>query len=153
MLPKDAFAAISTAEKVASSLYKWITGNRGLKRTVAIELKENIERIRLYVESDTDPKELIPKLKEKAFRNALAEGFNFNSLKRSKIGPRSTKDVPQLQNYHGWDTQHVFENVYLKVATLKDAAAITKNKKPVRIGVRLNNVFKLMVVLATHIGN
>jgi hypothetical protein len=153
MLPKDAFTAISTTEKVASSLYKWVTGNRGLKRTVAIELKENIELIRLYVESGADPKELVPKINDDAFRNALAEGFNFNSLMRSKIGTRSTKDSPQLKKYHDWETQRVFENVYQKVATLKQAIAITKSKKTVRIGVRLGNVFKLMVMLAIHIGS
>ena len=152
MQPKDAFTAISTADKIAASLYKWITGNRGFKRTVAIELMENLELVRLYVESGADPQELIPKLKEDAFRNALAQGFNFNTLKRSRIGAASTMDIPQLEAYQGWSTQKVFENVYAKIATLKQAAAIRNHRKPIRIGVRLNNVFKLMVVLAHHIG-
>jgi len=150
--PQDAFTAISTAENVAASLYKWITGNRGFKRTVAIELKENIELIRLYVESGADPQELVPKLKEGAFRNALAQGFNFNTLKRARIGAASTKDIPQLKIYHGWSTQKLFESVYEKIATLKHAVSIQNNRKPVRIGVRLTNVFRLMVVLAHHIG-
>ncbi len=62
MQPKDAFTAISTAERVAASLYKWITGNRGLKRTVVIELKENIELVRLYIESGNNPRQVIPQL-------------------------------------------------------------------------------------------
>lgn len=152
MQPTNAFRAISTTEKIASSLYKLITGNRGLKRTVAIELKENIELIRLFVENGVEPQELIPKINEKAFRHALAEGFNFNSLKRSKIDPKSTKNIAQLKKYHGWDTQRVFENVYQKVATIKNVAAIKNSEKPVRIDIRLNNLFKLMVMLATHIG-
>ena len=130
MQPTDAFAAISTSEKIASSLYKWITGNRGLKRTVSLELKENIELIRLYVESGADPKEIIPKINDTAFRKALAEGFNFNALKRSKVSTRCTKGVPQLQ-----------------------AAEIKKTKKPIRLGVRLHNLFRMMVMLAIHIGS
>lgn len=153
MQPKDVFTAISTTEKVAASLYKWITGNRGLKRTVAIELKENIALVRLYVASGTDPRELIPKLKEDAFRSALTQGFNFNTLKRSKLSAASTGDIPQLRAYHGWSTQTLFENVYAKIATLKHAATLHNNRKPVRLGVRLINVFKLMVVLAHHIGD
>ena len=153
MQPKDVFTAISTTEKVAASLYKWITGNRGLKRTVAIELKENIALVRLYVASGTDPRELIPKIKEDAFRNALTQGFNFNTLKRSKISAASTGNIPQLRAYHGWSTQTLFENVYAKIATLKHAATLHNNHKPVRLGVRLINVFKLMVVLAHHIGD
>lgn len=153
MQANEAFAAVGTTEKVASSLYKWIAGNRGLKRTVAMELQENIELIRLYVESGADPAELVPKIKEDAFRHALAEGFNFNSLKRSKIGPKSTKNKPVLKKYHGWETRRVFENVYQKVATLNQAIAIRNPGKPIRIGVRLNNVFELMVLLAVHIGD
>lgn len=153
MQPQDVFSAISTTEKVAASLYKWITGNRGLKRTVAIELQENIALVRLYVASGSDPRELIPKLKEDAFRNALTQGFNFNTLQRSKISAASTGDIPQLRIYHGWSTQKLFENIYAKIATLKHAATLYKSRKPVRIGVRLINVFKLMVVLAHHIGD
>jgi len=150
--PKDVFTAISTTERVAASLYKWITGNRGFKRTVAIELQENIELVRLYVASGAEPRVLIPKLKEDAFRNALAQGFNFNTLKRSKISATSTRNIPQLRSYHGWSTQRLFESVYTKIATLKHAATLPNSQKPVRIGVRLINVFKLMVVLAHHIG-
>jgi len=152
MQAKEAFAALGAAEKIAAALYKWITGNRGTKRTLVMELQENIELIRLYVESDSDPKKLIPKIHEAVFRKALADGFNFNSLQRSAIATRSTQDLPQLRKYHGWETQRVFENVYQKVATLKHAVTITDSKKPVLIGVRLNNVFMLMVMLATHIG-
>ena len=54
--------------------------------------------------------------------------------------------------YHGWSTQKLFESVYAKIATLKHAATLHNNRKPVRLGVRLINVFKLMVVLAHHIG-
>lgn len=152
MPPKDVFTAISTTERVAASLYKWISGNRGFKRTVAIELQENIELVRLYVASGAEPRVLIPKLKEDAFRNALAQGFNFNTLKRSKISATSTRNIPQLRSYHGWSTQRLFESVYTKIATLKHAATLPNGQKPVRIGVRLINVFKLMVVLAHHIG-
>jgi hypothetical protein len=150
--PKDAFSAISTTEKVASALFKWITGKRGLKRTVAIELKENIELVRLYVNNGSEPREIIPLLKDDAFRHALAQGFNFNTLNRAKISAASTQDMPQLKIYHGWSTQKLFESVYEKIATLKHAATLSSSRKPMRIGVRLNNVFKLMVVLAHHIG-
>lgn len=153
MQPTDAFAAISTSEKIASSLYKWISGNRGLKRTVVLELKENIELIRLYIKSGADPKEIIPELSDTAFRSALVQGFNFNALKRSKISSKSTLGLPQLNKYHGWETQEVFENIYQKVSTLKKAARLKKTKKPIRLGIRLQNLFRMMVMLAIHIGN
>ncbi|MFM2613358.1 hypothetical protein [Vibrio campbellii] len=153
MALKEGFAAISTAEKVAQSLYKLVAGNRGLKRTVAVELQENIELIRLYVETESGYDQLIPKLKDNAYRSALSEGFNFNSLKRSKIDSQSTKGQKQLEKYHGWETQKVFENIYSKIAVVKEAIEIKDNKKPLRLGVRLHNIFKLSVMLSNHIGS
>ncbi|KZM42484.1 hypothetical protein OA92_11225 [Marinomonas sp. SBI22] len=149
---KDAFVAMNSAEKISSSLYKWIAGNRGLKRTLAMELQENIELIRLYVETESGYLQLIPQLKDSAFRHALAEGFNFNALKRSKIGSESTRGVKQLERYHGWDTQRMFENIYAKISVIKAAINIKENKKPLRLGVRLHNIFKLLVMLSNHIG-
>lgn len=149
---KDAFVAMSTAEKVSHSLYKWIAGNRGFKRTLAVELQENIELIRLYVETESGYLQLIPQLKDSAFRHALTEGFNFNALKRTKVDAESTKGVKQLERYHGWDTQRVFENIYTKISAIKAAISIKDNKKPLRLGVRLHNIFKLLVMLSNHIG-
>ena len=91
-------------------------------------------------------------IKDDAFRRALAQGFNFNTLTRSKISAASTKDIPQLRAYHGWPTQKLFESVYAKIATLKHAATLHSTRKPFPIWVGLINVFKLMVVLAHHIG-
>lgn len=59
---KDAFIAMSAAEKISHSLYKWIAGNRGRERSVAVEIQENIELIRLYVETQSEYLQLIPQL-------------------------------------------------------------------------------------------
>lgn len=152
MEPKDIFAAVSTTEKVAGSLYKWISGNRGFKSSVALELQENIEIIRLYVETKAGFRSLIPNLKEEAFRKALAEGFNFNSLNRGKIDSKSTMGLRQLEKYHGWETGKVIENIYTKIAVLKRAVEISDNKAPLRLGVRLQNLFKMLIMVTNHIG-
>jgi hypothetical protein len=151
--PKDAWNAITSTDKIASYLLKWIAENRGFKRTVILEFMENIELIRLYIDNGVKPIEVIHRIDDSAFRKALAEGFNLNSIKHSKIGERSTKNIPQLKKYHGWDTQRVFENIYQKISTLKHIATIKRRKKSILLGIRLNNVFKLMLMLAIHIGN
>lgn len=153
MQPTDAFNALSTSEKLTLALYKFITGQRGIKRTVVLELKQNIELIRLYAETEGDPKDLIHHLSDQAFRSALQQGFNFNSLQRGQITEKSTQNTPQLIKYHGWDTQKMFENIYEKVVTLKHATKIKQHKKPIRLGIRLQNLFKLMRLLAIHIGD
>lgn len=152
MAVKETVAAINTTEKVASALFKWITGNKGLKATVTIELKENIELIRLYVEAGADAKELALNLQETSYRNALQEGFNFNSLNKKPIEKGTVLNSSQLDKYAGWSTEKLFENIYTKVAIVKKAAEVKNPKKPLRLGVRLTNIFKLMILLANHIG-
>ncbi|NMP31985.1 hypothetical protein HII17_10440 [Thalassotalea sp. M1531] len=152
MAIKETIAAIGTTEKVTAALLKWIAGNRGFKNTVTVELKENIELIRLYIDTGANPKQLALNLKEDAYRHALAEGFNFNSLNSKKITIDRAIISSQLNQYQGWETQQLFENIYSKVAIVKQAANIENAKKPIRLGVRLTNIFKLMVLLASHIG-
>jgi hypothetical protein len=85
-------------------------------------------------------------------RPTLAQGLYFNGLKRVPIAPASTRHIPQLSMYHGWSTQQLFESAYEKLATLKHAATLRQSRQPIRIGVRLTNVFKPVAVLAHHIG-
>jgi hypothetical protein len=152
MAIKETVSAVNTTEKVASALFKWITGNRGLKATVSMELKENIELIRLYIDTGADAKELAINLKEESYRHALKEGFNFNSLNKLPIAKGTVTNSAQLDKYSGWSTEKLFENIYSKIATVKKATEITNRKKSLRLGVRLTNIFKLMVLLANHIG-
>jgi len=144
---------VGTVERIASSLQKWIKSSRITKRTVAVELKENIELIRLYVESGADIKKLVPELKDTAYRKALSEGFDFNSFNKDSFDQRTTQKIKQLARYHDWNTQKVFENVYEKIVTLKKSLLISNPKKKVNINLRVKNLFKLMVILAIHIGN
>jgi hypothetical protein len=44
---RDAFSAISAAEKIAAALFKWITGNRGFKRKDGIARQVDIGLVRL----------------------------------------------------------------------------------------------------------
>ncbi|MCG9576585.1 hypothetical protein L1D14_10090 [Vibrio tubiashii] len=46
----------------------------------------------------------------------------------------------------------MIESIYAKISAIKAAISIKDNAKPLRLGVRLHNIFKLLVMLSNHIG-
>lgn len=71
------------------------------------------------------------------------------SKRRVRSFPRG---VRQLERYHGWDMHKMFENIYAKISVIKAVINIKDNKQPLRLGMRLRNIFKLLVMLSNHIG-
>lgn len=152
-LPKDLLSGLKVAEKIGSGLYGHIKTNRAHARSVAIELRQNIELIGLYAQAGSDAADVVPRLSNSALGTAITAGFNFASLKRAKIGNKSTRGRPQLDRYVGWSTQKGFERLYTRIATLKHAAEIDRRKQNsrIRVDVRLTNLFRYMIMLARHI--
>lgn len=150
-LPKDVLKGLSVAEKIGSGIYGHIRTNRAHARSVAIELRQNIELIGLYAQAGSAARDVIPRLSNSALGTAITAGFSFSSLKRGRIGKKSTAGRPQLESYVGWSTQKAFERLYTRIATLKHAAEIEKRGSRIRLDVRLNNLFRYMIMLARHI--
>lgn len=150
-LPKDVLNGLSVAEKIGAGIYGHIRTNRAQARSVAIELRQNIELISLYAQAGSAARDVIPRLSNSALGTAITAGFNFSSLKRGKIGKKSTGGKAQLEPYIGWSTQKAFERLYTRITTLKHAAEIEKPGSRIRLDVRLTNLFRYMIVLARHI--
>lgn len=151
-LPKDVLKGLAVAEKIGSGIYGHIRTNRAHARSVAIELRQNIELIGLYAQAGSDAADVVPRLSNSALGTAITAGFNFATLKRAKLGSKATGGRPQLEPYVGWSTQKCFERLYTKIATLKHAAELKDKSGNIRLGVRLTNLFRYMIMLARHIG-
>lgn len=150
-IPRDLIQGLGVAERIGSSIYDHIKENRAYARTVAVELRQNIELIDLYRRAGSEPELVISKLSNSALIAALGAGFNFGSLKRSKIGAKSVRDMGQLQKYKGWSTQKAFERLCTKISTLKHVEHLPKNDGKIRASARLNNLFRYLIMLARHI--
>lgn len=152
-IPTDLIKGLNVAERIGSSVYDHIKENRAYAQTVAVELRQNIELIELYQQAGVKPKDIIPQLSNAALLAALNAGFNFASLKRSKIGPKSTRKIPQLEKYIGWTTQKSFKRLCTRISTLKEIQKLPKkNRDKLRPGARLNNLFRFLIMLGLHIG-
>ena len=151
MTIETVFKGLNTAEKVARALYGLIKSSKGSRRTVLLELKENINLILLYTNDGAPIDRVIKKLATKQYRAALASGFNFNSLKRSMITASTIDGVDWYRPYIGWTTEQLFEQITLKISELQNIVDIDTDNRKLRKGVRLKNILKLMLLLLRHI--
>ena len=150
-IPTDIIQGLNVAERIRSSIYDHIKENRAHARTVAVELRQNIELIDLYRRAGSKPELIMSKLSNSALMAALGAGFNFGSLKRSRIGTKSIRQIAQLQKYKGWTTQKAFERLCTKISTLKHVEHLPENDGKIRASARLNNLFRYLIMLARHI--
>ena len=145
------FKGLSTAASVAKFIHSLIKSTRGTKRTLLIELKQNIQLIYLHFESGTPIDRVIAKLDSSYYKKAVESNFNFNSLQKAKLKEKLINNVPQYKHYVGWTTEQLFTNIYLKIHTLQIIVEIDAKNEKLRKNVRLINILKLMLLLLKHI--
>lgn len=145
------FKSILTTEAVGTTVHSLIRNSMGHKRTVLLELQENMDLLLLARGGELPLHRAIEKLERKYYIAAVESGFNLNSIKGGGLKERTTKQIPQFRKYTGWSTERLFENVYRKVKQLKDIAEIDSEKKKVNIRARAGNLLKMMALLLNHI--
>jgi len=145
------FKGLSTAASVAKFIQSLIKSTRGIKRTLLLELQQNIQLIYLHFESGSLIDRIIEKLDSSYYKKAIESNFNFNSLQKAKLKEELINNVPQYKSYVGWTTEQLFTNIYIKIHTLQTIVEIDAKNEKLRKNVRLINILKLMLLLLKHI--
>jgi hypothetical protein len=149
--PTTIFKGVDTATSVVKALKSLLKGSRGVKRALLLELQGNIQLILLYREGHVPIDKLIRKLEVSHCKAALESNFNFASLERGRVSATLAQGLAQFRPYVGWTTEQLFSNIYLKITELQSIVDMDSDGKQFRKGVRLLNVFKLMLLLLKHL--
>ena len=147
----NAFKALVETGKAGLSLRALMKNDRGHKSKVLLELQENIDLISLAKEKQFDIDKVIAKLQRKYYIAAVEADFNFNSLNHSLLKENTIKSVPQFKKYLGWSTQRLFINIYRKVKQLQDIVEMDSKNKNINKEVRLENIYRMMVLIVNHL--
>ena len=142
---------LSVVDSVLETINAWVKGSKGWKRKLQLELLSNIELIFSYVRYGLPVDDVIASLRTEHVKAALESGFNFNSLRRSRVAASVAGDRPQYQQYVGWTTEQLFSNIYVKTQGLQTVVRLDPGNERIRKGVRLINILKLMLLLMKHI--
>ena len=151
MALSDFFSGLSSSASVASTFQKLLKNTRGTQRALLLELQKNISLLNLFINDANKTTTIIKKFTVSEYEKAVTSDFNFKALKKARVSGRLVKDVKFLQPYIGWQTEQLFENIYLKIHQLKSIIEIDPDNKNFRLSVRLKNLHKMMILLLKHI--
>jgi len=147
----DFFSGLSTTASVASTFQSLLKNTRGTQRALLLELQKNINLLNLFIDDTSRTTIIIKKLNVAEYEKAVKSDFNFKDLKKTRVSGRLVLNVKSLQAYAGWQTEQLFENIYLKMHQLKSIIDIDPDNKNFRLSVRLKNLHKIMILLLKHI--
>lgn len=145
------FSGLSSAASVAKTIQSLIKNTRGVKRSLLLELQKNLNLLYLFLGDESKVSTIVNKLDVCVYEAAVKTNFDFNDIKKGKLNPRVTGNLKQLQPYVGWTTEQLFENIYLKIHQLKSINEIDPANSKFRVGVRLKNLHKMMLLLIKHV--
>ena len=148
---RDLFDFATSGAKVVQELTKVIKRRKGKSRLLLEELKENQDLCLMVLGEGTDPMLVLPKLKADYYNQLLAEGFNFNSVKREKISTREKLEKSDLSYLIGKSTGFLIEDIYDKVKELQRRFEIDKNNRKIQWRRRIINLYKRIVLLVDHL--
>lgn len=144
-------SGLSSAASAATTIQSLLKDTRGTKRAILLELRKNMDLLYLFLDDETKYRTIIRKLDMDVYARASADGFDFNSIKKTKVNSKVTNGVRQLKPYIGGTTEDLFDNIYLRIHQLKNIIDVDPENKKFRLNVRLKNLHKMMVLLIKHV--
>lgn len=145
------FSGLSSAATAAKTIQSLLKNTRGVQRSLLLELQKNLSLLYLFLGDESKVTTIVNKLDMRVYEEASRTDFNFNDIKKGKVSQRLVGEIKQLQPYVGWTTEQLFENIYLKIHQLKSIMEIDPDTNKFRLGVRLKNLHKMMVLLIKHV--
>jgi hypothetical protein len=142
---------LSSVTSVLDTLDSMLKGSRGTRRSLLLELEGNIRLALLGKQGGIPADKLVKKLETRAMQQAMESDFNFRSLKSGKLKKRVAGDSAQMQRYIGWTTERLFTNLYLRIRELQNIVELDTDGGHFRVTVRLQNIFRMMLLLVRHI--
>lgn len=142
--------AFDTATGALNAFTGWKSKTKGNARSVIEELKENSRYLWLVIEEEVPLEKVISDLSTKEYDRLLKEGFDFNSLKKMKIGKYASLDGTDLSSWQEKETEKLVSNIYDKIKDLKIKYPLSKHSKKIRWKQRVKNVQKRILLLVKH---
>ena len=144
---QNAFKTLDLLRLLASVRSK----HRGRRRLLVMELSDNLDLLNLVHQNQVDADKAMPELKDAVYQKLTTEGFALNSLSRRKVSAASAMHVPQLNQYSGWTTERLIDNVYRKIRGIKKLQRLKAKGPAINIPRRLENLRRLLVLLLVHL--
>lgn len=146
-----ALKSLAAAGSAFKELTVWWKKSRGDSRALIGELKENLSYLDMVAEDSIELGEVIEKVSVSEYKRLSKEGFDFNVLKKEKIGDHPSLKGTDLSSWAGKSTEALIESIYDKLNELKIRYPHLQKNKNYRWTTRVNNIRKRIWLLLTHV--
>ena len=118
------------------------------KQALQYEIQSNSTFLADALRDEIDQKKIIKGLECKVFDQAINDGFNFNSIAKSKVTEKTIGDFVEFKKYVGKDTAYLIKNAYSKMRSLNKLLSENTDKD---YSLKIKSLFRFLVLLTTHI--
>ena len=143
--------SLASAGTAAGELTTWWKKSKGDSRSLIGELKDNLTYLDIVADDAVDLGEVIDKISVSAYRRLSSAGFNFNTLKKSRIPAYPSLEGTDLSSWTGKETEDLVVSIYDKINDLKIRYPHVHKNKNYRWNVRVNNIRKRIWLLLMHV--
>jgi len=142
--------AFSNGAAALAALADWRAKTRGNARALVEELKENARCCLLVLEDDVPIEQVIERFATSEYDRLGRAGFDFNSLRRSRIERYASLEGTELASWRGKPTEQLVVSIYDKIKDLRAHYPHAKESERRRWRVRVANIHKRILLLLLH---
>jgi len=131
----------------------WLKKQKGDSRLLVAEIKNNLIQLDMVVEHDVSLKDVLADISTSEYKRLQGEGFNFGSIKKSRIARFKSLEGTDLESWSGKETEELIGSIYDKTIALKTMFPRLKKSKKIRWNSRAINIRKRILLLLRHLGS
>ena len=118
------------------------------KNAVLREIADNLAFLREGLKENLSESKIITGLENRQYLLANDNGFDFNSINKRSLSEATYGGAREFTKYNGWSTGKLIQKAYERISTLRKLKA---TESEINIHSRLQNLFKLLMVIMAHI--
>ncbi len=143
--------AFATAGSAVRELSSWRARARGAERALIGELRDNLHYLDMIADDGISLDQVVGKISLDEYKKLSNSGFDFNSLKKKRIGDDASLAGTDLAVWQGKETAALIESIYEKLNELRIKYPLVGDSRKYRWGVRVNNIRKRIWLLLRHV--
>lgn len=126
---------------------RWQKKSAG-RRALDYEIRSNLAFLGAALKSRLSSAEIVAGLERAVFERSLAEGVDFNSLRKGRVTEDFIDGFDEFKKYVGKDTEDLVTNAYARMNFL---AKVVKGRPDDDHSLKIKSLFRFLVMLVMHL--
>jgi hypothetical protein len=126
---------------------RWYKKSAG-RRALDYEIRSNLAFLGAALKSRLSSAEIVAGLERAVFERSLAEGADFNALRKARVTDDFVDGFDEFKKYVGKDTEDLVTNAYARMNSL---AKVVEGRPDEDHSLKIKSLFRFLVMLVMHL--